>query len=76
VIRTRLPMPNREEFVPSDGNVGFYGKAPVPQPAGLTPANSSTVDLVYGADEQAIIVNLQTRFNELEARLSALGLLP
>jgi hypothetical protein len=76
VIRTRLPMPDTEEFIPSDGDVGFYGKAPVPQPAGLTPANSSTVDLVYGAEEQAVIVNLRTRLNEMEARLSAVGLLP
>lgn len=44
------------------------------QPA-LTAADASTVDAVYGAEEVAVINNLRTRVNELEARLRTNGLL-
>lgn len=44
------------------------------QPA-LTAADASVVDAVYGAEEVAVINNLRTRVNELEAALQANGLL-
>lgn len=44
-------------------------------PAALTAPNASVVDATYGAEESAVITNLRTRVNELEAALRALGLL-
>jgi hypothetical protein len=41
--------------------------------AALTAADASTVDSTYGAEEAAVIANLRTRLNELEARLQAAG---
>jgi hypothetical protein len=76
VIRTRQPTPSPEQFVPTNGDVGFYGKPPAPQPPPLTAPSSANVDLVYGSEEQAVLINLRTRVNELEARLRTLGLLP
>lgn len=44
-------------------------------PAALTAADAGVVDATYGAEESAVITNLRTRVNELEAALRALGLL-
>lgn len=41
----------------------------------LTAADATTVDATYGAEEAAVINNLRTRLNEVEARLSAIGML-
>lgn len=43
--------------------------------APLTVANASAPAVTYGAAEQAVLVNLQARVNQLEARLTALGML-
>lgn len=59
-----------------DGSTaGFFGAAPVSKPTALTTSNSSTVDLVWGAEERDVLINLRTRQNELETKLRALGLL-
>ncbi len=54
---------------------GFFGKTPVAKPAALTASNASVVDGTYGAEEAAVIANMRTRVDELEARLRSLGLL-
>lgn len=56
--------------------LAFYGAIPVVRQAALTAADASTVDATYGTEEAAVINNLRTRVNELEARLQAYGLLP
>jgi hypothetical protein len=76
VIRTRPPIVTPSDFVPANGDVGFYGTPPIPRPVGLTAANAASLDLVYGADELAVLANVRTRLDELENRLKALGLLP
>jgi len=43
------------------------------QQAALTTADASIVDDTYGAEEAAVIENLRTRVNQLEAALQALG---
>jgi hypothetical protein len=43
--------------------------------APLTAPDAGAPAATYGAGEQAIIANLQTRVSELEARLTALGML-
>jgi uncharacterized protein YceH (UPF0502 family) len=43
--------------------------------APLTAADATAPAATYGAPEQAIVANLQTRVNELEARLTAIGML-
>jgi uncharacterized protein YceH (UPF0502 family) len=43
--------------------------------APLTAADATAPAATYGAPEQAIIANLQARVNELEARLTAIGML-
>lgn len=59
----------------SGGKLGFYGTTAVTKPAALTAADASTVDIIYGAEEAAVIANLRTRVGELEAKLQSLGLL-
>jgi hypothetical protein len=85
-------------FVPLNGDVGFYGTPPIAKPAALSAANAtvftaadaSALDLVYGAEElavlgnartrlaelTAVVDNLRTRQGQLEARLRSFGLLP
>ncbi len=80
VPAARVPNAVREERLDGtlrhQGNrVGFYGAVPVTKPAALTAPNASLVDATYGAEEVAVITNLRTRLNELEARLRSLGLL-
>lgn len=77
--------------------VGFFGTPPAAKPAALTAANAtaftaanaSAIDLVWGAEESAVLTNLRTRaaehatvldnvrtrLNQLEARMQSLGLL-
>ena len=55
--------------------VGFLGAAPVAKAAALTAAKNETIDVVYGAPEEATLKNVQTRVNELETALKAYGLL-
>lgn len=43
--------------------------------APLTAANTTAPAATYGAAEQGIVANLQARVNELEARLTAIGML-
>jgi hypothetical protein len=49
--------------------IGLFGVTPVTQPTALTAPNVS----VPAGTDAAIIANLQTRLNELEAKLQALG---
>lgn len=55
--------------------LGFYGAAPVPRPAALTPPDAALLDASWDAAEQGVVENLRTRVNQLESRLQSLGLL-
>lgn len=44
--------------------------------AALTDPDNSVVGASYGATEQAVLINLRTRVNEIEAALQAAGILP
>lgn len=67
---------NAADFVPSNGPVGVFGKAPVAQQPALTAADAAAIDITYGAEEAGVLGNLRTRLNEVEARLRAYGFLP
>jgi len=44
--------------------------------AALTAIDSTAIDATYGSTEEGVLNNVRTRLNEIEARLSTLGLLP
>lgn len=76
-VGTTLPPPDP---APADGTPLVWdatGKRPrgMTKGAALTAADASVIDTVYAAEEAAVLANLRTRVNELEARLRALGLL-
>ena len=60
-------------FNPSEFGLG--DAAPEGTQAALTAADATAIDAVYDAVEQAVLENLRTRLNELEARLQTLGLI-
>lgn len=55
--------------------LGFFNKTPVVQQAAMTAVNASTVDTIYGSQEQDVINNTRTRVSEIETALEALGLI-
>lgn len=55
--------------------MGFWGAAAVARPAALTAANAGAIGATWTATEQAIMINMRTRINELENRLQGPGLL-
>lgn len=62
----------------STQKVSFWGATPVVQPTALTAVDAGVIGATYTATEQAIIANMRTRINELEAKLgstSGVGLL-
>lgn len=63
-------------FVPSNGNVGFFGKTPIARAAAITAADATVVAATYDATVVAVIENLRTRVNALENVLKGYGLLP
>jgi len=61
-----------------DKAVGFYGNQPISQPSALTASDTNTPNS-GDATTDAIIANLQTRVDELEAILDSstgIGVLP
>ena len=70
-----LRISNVDRIFCNTTGIGFFGASPVAKPSALTPADTDTPGLIYGATERDIISNLQTRVNELEAKLQSLGLL-
>lgn len=57
----------------SNDKLGFFGNAPISQPSKLTPSKTQTVNSGDPSTDE-VIENLRTRVNELESKLSALGL--
>lgn len=55
--------------------LGFWGAAPVVQPAGISDINTSTIDNAFGAEESAVLADLRTKFNSLLAKLESIGIL-
>jgi len=55
--------------------LGFFNAQPVVQQSALTANDISDVDGTYGAEEQAVIINIRARVLEIEEKLQALGLL-
>lgn len=56
--------------------LGFWDAVPVVRQAALTAADATAIDATYDAVEQAVLENLRTRVNELEARMKSYGFLP
>lgn len=55
--------------------LGFYNKTPVTQQTTIAAVDNSTVDGTYGAEEQAVIGDLRTKFDDLVTKLKAYGLI-
>jgi len=56
--------------------LSFWNKTPVIQPLALTAIDATVIDSAYDATEEAVLNNVRTRLNEMESRLSDIGILP
>ncbi len=59
----------------STQKLAFYGDTPIVQPTALTAVDATVIDSTYDSTEEAVLNNVRTRLNEIEAKLTALGLL-
>lgn len=55
--------------------IGFWNATPVVQRTTIAAVDSSTVDGTYGAQEQAVLGDLRTKFDDLVTKLKAIGIL-
>ena len=58
----------------SGQKVGFFGVTPVVKGAVLTTADAVALDATYNVTEQTTVSNMRIRINEIESRLTTLGL--
>lgn len=66
--RTLTDAPNPTTFRLGAGT-------PVGRQAALTTVDATAINAAYDATEEAVLNNVRTRLNDLEARLQALGLI-